>query len=121
MAQNLLMATSNLPAVLAAQQIPATETVIYQCPAASAVKIASAVLCNTTSNSVTVSVSLVKAAAGVGGNNTNRVLSSYSLAGNDSLILTELIGSLLGPNDLVSAVASTASAVAFVISGAVST
>jgi hypothetical protein len=92
----------------------------YLVPAQSAVKIASATLCNVSASAVTVSVSLVKAGAGAAGNNTNRVLSSFVLEAKDSLILTELVGAFMGPGDFISAIASTDSAVAFVVTGAVS-
>lgn len=117
MAQNLMAASSSLPAVLVSQQLAASETTQYTGPASSAVKITSATLTNTTASAVTVSVSVVKTGGTAG--NANRVVSGYSLAAGDSAVLLELIGVFLGPGDLISAIAGTASAVAFVLSGVV--
>lgn len=118
MAQNLLSATSNLPSVLVSQQLANTETTQYTAAAGSAVKIATAVLCNTSASLVTVSVSLVKTGGTAGA--ANRIMSSYALAAGDSVELTELVGSFLGPGDFISSVASAATAVSLVVTGAVS-
>jgi hypothetical protein len=119
--QNLIAATSNLPQVLVAQQVAATETTQYTCPANSAVKIATANLCNTAAVAVTVAISVVKTGGTAG--NANRVLSlpiNTPLAPGDSMTVTELVGCLLGPGDFVSAIASAATSVSLVISGTVS-
>ena len=115
--QNLFGATSGLPQVLVAQQLAATETTQYTGPANSAVKVTSARLTNTSAAAVTVSLSAVKTGGTAG--NANRVLASYSLAAGDGISLDELKDLFLGPGDFISAIASTASAVAFVMSGVV--
>ncbi|MDF3280501.1 hypothetical protein [Gordonia sp. N1V] len=117
MTQNLMGATSALPQVLVSQQLAATETTQYTCPAASAAKIARAVLTNTSGSAVTVSVSMVKSGGTAGA--ANRVIAPYTLIAGDSIIVDELQGNFLGPGDFVSTLAGTASAVTLVMSGVV--
>jgi hypothetical protein len=122
MPQNLLTATSNLPQVLVSKLLEFGETTQYTCPSgaqASAVKIATATLCNTSAAAVSVSVSLCK-----NGVTTTapqfRILSNYSLAAGDSIRLVELNGAMLGPGDFISATSSALNTVAFVVTGTVS-
>lgn len=117
--QNLMAATSSLPQVLVSQQLAASETTQYTGPANSAVKVASARLTNTSGAAVTVSISLVKTGGTAGA--ANRVLSAYSLAAGDGIDLPELAAAFLGPGDFISAIASAATSVAFVMSGVVFT
>lgn len=116
--QNLIGATSNLPGVLVSQQLAAAETTQYTCPANSAVKVATATLANTSGSSVTVAISVVKSGGTAG--NANRAVPTFTLAAGDSTVVNELVGALLGPGDLISTLAGTASAVAFVLTGTVS-
>lgn len=115
--QNLMAATSALPQVLVSQQLAATETTQYTGPANSSVKLAEAVLSNTTAAAVTVSVSLCKTGQTAGA--SNRVVPGYSLAAGDSLVVRQLEGQFLGPGDFISAIASAATSVAFAVSGVV--
>ncbi len=115
--RNLIRATSNLPQVLVAAQLAATETSIYQCPANSSVVLATATLCNTSGSTRTVSLSVCKAGGTAG--SANRV-AIITLDPNESCIVDELAGLLLGPGDFISGLASAATSVAIVISGAVS-
>jgi hypothetical protein len=125
MPQNLLTATSNLPQVLVSKLMEAGETTQYQCPSgaqASAVKIATATLCNTSAAAVSVSVSVCKTGTLPAKVPECRILSNYSLAAGDSIRLVELNGTMLGPGDYISAQApGTGTAVSFVLTGAVST
>ncbi len=124
MPQNLLVATSNLPQVLVSKLMEAGETTQYQCPSgaqASAVKIATATLCNTSAAAVTVSVSVLKSPLTSADAAKGRILSNYSLAANDSIRLAELNGALLGAGDIITATTSSINTVAFVLTGAVST
>jgi hypothetical protein len=117
-AQNLMANFDvGFPQVLVSQQLAASETTQYTGPENSAVKIASAVLTNTSGGPVTVSVSVVKTGGTAGA--ANRVLSAYSLAAGDSTVLTELVGTCLGQGDFLSAIASSATSVTFVVSGVV--
>lgn len=116
--QNLMAATSALPQVLVSQQLAATETTQYTGPANSAVKIATAVLTNTSGAAVTVSLSVLK--VGQTADGTHRVLTAYSLAAGDSTALKdEVVGTFLGPGDFISAIASAATSVTFVMTGVV--
>lgn len=114
---NLMDATSGLPKVLVSQQLADSETTQYTCPVNSSVKITSARLTNTSGASVTVSLSVVKTGGTAGV--ANRVLSDYPLASDDGIDLPELTGTFLGPGDFISAIASAATSVAFVVSGVV--
>lgn len=116
MAQNLMAATSSLPSVLVSQQLIATEATFYTCPASSAVKLAAATITNMTGASVTVSVSIVKAGGTAGA--TNRV-ATFTLTAGDSTVLSEVAGHFLGPGDFISAIAGSANAASFVLSGVV--
>jgi hypothetical protein len=122
--QNLLTATSNLPQVLVSQFVGAGETTQYTAGSgsiSSAVKIASATLCNTSAAAVSVSVSVCKAGTLPAKVPECRILSNYSLAAGDSIRLVELNGAMIGNGDYISAMApGTGTAVSFVMTGAVS-
>ena len=117
MTNNLMAATSSVPQVLVAQFLANTETTQYTAAASTVVKIANATLSNTSGSAVTVSVSLVKSGGTAG--TSNRVLSAYSLAPGDSVVLRELADHVLGTADFISAISGTASTVAFTLSGIV--
>lgn len=105
--------------ILASGQISATTaTTVYTVPASSAVKVASAVLCNVTGSAVTVSVSVVPSGGAVDA--TRVVVSAYSLAAGDSTTLSELVGALLDTGALISITASTGAAINYLLTGAVS-
>lgn len=73
----------------------------------------------TTATPVIVYLSLVKS-GGALGDNTHRVVSSYTLAANDTLPLKDyLAGAMLGPGDFISAYAQYAGAVTAIITGTV--
>lgn len=95
-----------------------TATTVYTVPASSAVKIATAVLCNTSASAVTISVSVVPSGGTVDG--THVVVSNYSLAANDSVTLTELVGSLLDAGAFISVTCSTGAVITYTLTGAVS-
>jgi hypothetical protein len=105
--------------ILASGQLAGTsDTTVYTVPASSAVKVATAVLANVTGSTVTVSVSVVPSGGTVDG--THKVVSSYSLAANDSTKLTEVEGSMLDAGAFISVIASTGAAVNYLLTGAVS-
>jgi hypothetical protein len=103
------------PQVLVAQHLANSETTVYTVVASTSVILAGATLTNTSASAVTVSVSVVK--TGGSAASSNRVLSGLSIAAGDSVLLHELSLHVLGPGDKISAIASTASTVAFVLSG----
>ena len=114
---NLIRATSNLPQVLVSGQLAASESTVLSCAANKTLAIATATLCNTSGSSRTVSISVVKS-GGTGGT-SNRV-AVIDLDPGESCIVEELVGLLMGPGDFISTLASAATSVAMVISGAVS-
>jgi hypothetical protein len=80
---------------------------------------ASPVTSQTTATPVVVFLSILKS-GGTIGDNTHRVVSSYSLAANDSLSLKDYLGgAMLGPGDAIAGYSTTAGAVDVVISGTV--
>lgn len=96
----------------------ATDTTIYTVPASSAVKVATAVLCNTSASAVTVSVSVVPSGGTIDG--THKVVSSYSLAANDSIKITEIEGAMLDAGAFISLNVGTAAVITYLLTGAVS-
>ena len=120
MTQNLMAATSSLPAVLVSQQLSTTaETTVYTCPGSSAVKLAAGSISNVSGAAVTVGLSILK--SGQTADGTHRVIpTTFSLAAGDwKSLKDELAGHFLGPGDFVSVIAGTAAAIDIVISGVV--
>lgn len=118
------MATPNLksiatvtPAVLASAQLAAGETTVYTVPANKAAKLAKMVLTNTSALAVVLSVSCVPSGGAVDG--THRIVSAFSLAAGDSIVVDELEGVWLGAGDFLSVNASAATAVDVLLSGLV--
>lgn len=116
-------ATTLLGKILASGQVPATTaTTIYTVPAASAVKVATLSLSNTTSSAVTVTISVIPSGGTVDG--THQVLSSYSLAAYDTIshedVLSALKGAFLDAGAFLAITAATANAVDYLLTGAVS-
>jgi len=117
MSSNLIMADSNQPGVLYAGFVAGAETTIYTCPLASAVAINTATLCNTSGSTRTVSLSVVKAGGTAGSNNRVAVV---ELEVSESCVVDELMGLMLGPGDFISGLATAATSVSIVLTGAVS-
>lgn len=116
-------ATTLLGKILASGQVAATTaTTIYTVPAASAVKLATLAISNVTAAAVTVTVSIVPSGGVVDG--THQILSSYSLAAYDTIsqedVLSAIKGAFLDAAALVAVTASTANAVDYLLTGAVS-
>jgi hypothetical protein len=118
MAADFKTGTSLAAKVLASIQLASGDNTVYTVPALSAVKIATAVLCNTTSSAVVVSVSVVPSGGTVNG--THKVVADYSLAAKDSTTLPELVGSMLDAGAYISVNAGTATAVNCILTGVVS-
>jgi hypothetical protein len=111
--------TSLAGKILASGRVGATTaTTIYTVPASSAVKIATAVLCNTSTAAVVVSVSVVPSGGSVDG--THLVVSNYSLAANDSTKLTELEGAMLDAGAFIALTPSVSGVLDYLLTGAVS-
>lgn len=104
--------------ILASGQVPGTgATTVYTVPVASAVKIASAVLCNATGSAVTVSVSVAPSGGAVDA--TRVIVSAFVLAAGDSTTLNELVGAMLDAGALISVTASAGTAINYLFTGAV--
>lgn len=103
--------------LMCSQQLPAGTTILDRGPLpAGEIEIVHGVLCNTSANAVTVSVSLVPGWARP--TPANRVISEYSLAAGDSLALADLVaGARLGLGDVVAVTVDTADAVNVALSG----
>lgn len=118
MSSGLKSAADAQPQVLIAQSLPAVETILYTVPANTSVIVKNASICNQSSSATTVEISIIKAGGSLDA--THRVVSGYSLAGNDSLPLRDLLGEhALGPGDAIAAGAGAATEVDFVLSGIV--
>ena len=109
---DLIAVTSMLPKVLYAGTLGTTSGDLVAPAANHASVIKSAVACNTTASAATLTVTITQS-----GGSAKTIISAYSLAGGDSTSLTELVGSMLGPGDKISALAGTASAINVVITG----
>lgn len=111
--------TSLAGKILASGQVPTTAAAtVYTVPASSAVRVASAVLCNVTAAAVTVTVAVVPSGQSLDG--TRTVVSAYSLPAGDSTTLTELVGALLDAGAFISITASAGAAINYLLAGAVS-
>ena len=117
--QNILVAASISPVVVNSAQLSTSEAALYTVPASTSVKIATASICNITTGSVNVWLSIVKS-GGTMGDGTHRILNSYPLAANDSFSLKDLLGgAMLGPGDYIAGYAGTATAIDLVLTGTV--
>jgi hypothetical protein len=121
MSQYLNLATQIQPMVLYSGQLSATtETTIYTGPASSNTCIKQAVICNTDTASVNVSVSVLQNGQATG-TTEHRIISEYPLAAGDSLPLNDYLDNLyLGPGDFITVTASTANVVNVMLSGILS-
>ncbi len=124
MTADFKQATTLAGKILASGQlVPTTETAIYTVPTASAIKVASISICNVTASAVTVSVSVVPS-GGTIGDGTHKVLYNYSIAAGDTIshqdVLSALLGAFLDAGAAITITAGTASAVDYVLTGAVS-
>lgn len=104
--------------ILASGQAASGENAVYTVPALSAVKIASVSLTNVASTATTVSLSVVPSGGAVDG--THKVVDSYSLAAHDSTVVSEIAGAMLDAGAYISINSSQASALNYLITGAVS-
>lgn len=105
--------------ILAGGQIAAatTNTTIYTVPALSATKVATGALMNVSAATVTVSVSVVPSGGAVDG--THKILTA-TLAAGDSTTLPEITGAFLDAGAFISVYASAATAINYLLTGAVS-
>jgi hypothetical protein len=114
---NLILATSNLPQVLVSGYLAGVETTVYQCPANKSTTVGTATMCNSSASTVTVELSVAQTGGTAGASNRVAIV---SLEADESTVVEELVGLLLGPGDFISGLASATSAVSIALSGAVS-
>lgn len=116
---NLLSLTSLTEALLANYQPTVTSAVAaYTVPSGKSIKVTQAILCNATSSAVIVSIHVVPS----GGSATaaNKVINGYSIAGQDTVNMTDLLGGMmLGDGDFIAIQTGTANSVNLMLSGAV--
>jgi 7-cyano-7-deazaguanine synthase in queuosine biosynthesis len=95
-----------------------TNTTIYTVPALSAVKIASAALCNVGAFDTVISVSVVPSGGTVDG--THTIINAYTLLIGDSTPLPELVGAMLDAGAFISVYANHSASINYLLTGAVS-
>jgi len=116
---NLLAGTTMTPQTLLSAFLGTSDAAVYTCPGTSTVKIATATVCNVTGTAATVFVGVIPTGGTAG--TSHHLVHGFSLAANDSLSLTTyLAGLMLTAGDAVSAYSGTATAVAMVLTGTVS-
>lgn len=94
--------------------LPAADTVLYPCPAATKTILDKVVAYNGDTASQLVSVNIVPAAGSVGGSNK---LVSKNLAAGETYTFPEIVGNVLGAGEVLSAIAATANKVTIRVSG----
>lgn len=116
---NLIQATANHPQVLAAKHlVAATPGDVFRCAVNTTAVIATATVCNTSASlDRTVYLSVAKSGDTAGALNRVAVI---DLGPNESCVVDELVGLMLGPDDAIAGYASASPAVAIVVTGAVS-
>lgn len=113
MAVNLVNAVT-INRILLYQGQPGTSiATVYTVPGATTVKLASIVLCNTTTSSATVTISVVPlgGTAGV----ANRIASSLSVGANATTVIETPV--YMNAGDFIAALQGTASAITVTVSG----
>lgn len=117
---NLLAPATVTPSNLAADVLASSYAAVITCPTGKAVKIGSAVICNTTAGAVVVTVAIVP--SGQTPNDEFSVLYQYPLSAGDSFPLWDYLGDQwLAEGDSVCAKCATAGAVVFTATGLVYT
>jgi len=96
-------------------QPAAANTTLYTCPANTKVRIVAATVTNDAAAAKHISFHLVPSGGAVG--DTNIILNQKIIGDKESYTLPELIGHILDPGDLISAIAETADILTVHISG----
>lgn len=112
---NLTAITTVTPKVLASSQLAAGDNTVYTVGASKAAKLSKLVLANVSAAAVTVSASIVPSGGTVDG--THKIVSAYSLAAGDGMVITEAENIWLGAGDYISVNASAATAINVLASG----
>lgn len=111
---NLYAATTATPKTVATAIGATSATTVYTVSAGKAAMVAKALIVNVTATAVVVTFNLVPSGSTAGP--ANRVVSAFSLAPNDTMVMPELDGAFLGEGDLLSISAGTGAAVTVVLS-----
>lgn len=111
MAVNLLAAATINRVKLYQGQPGTSDAALYTAPGSTDVKVNSIVICNTTASPATLTLNVRTGAVGA----TNRILSAFSVAGNDTVTLETPV--MLTAADVISGLQGTASALTVTISG----
>ena len=106
---------ANTLIVLYSAQPAATDTTLYTAAANERVRILAATAANDTTTSKTLSVHRVPSGGAVG--DPTLIINEKVLGSKESLPLWELVGQVLEPGDLLSAIAETADQITVHISG----
>lgn len=95
------------------------EDLLYTCPFASAAVIKHGTICNTSTASVNVSISVLRSGQAQG-TGQHRIISNYPLAAGDTLSLHDYLAECcLQPGDAITAQASAAGVADVILSGVV--
>lgn len=98
--------TVQVAALFEAVQIPASNSTLYTSPANTKSIIDKLTVSNPTAGALTFSLFLVPAAGAAGAG--NQIISTKSIAANDSYLCPEAVGHTLEPGDTIVAIASAA-------------
>lgn len=112
MATNLVNAATINRVTVYQGQPSTTVATVYTVPASTTVKVASIVVTNTTTSAATLTLSVVPSGGTAGA--TNRVLTAYSVAGNDTVVFDTTI--YMNAGDFLATLQGTASALTVTIS-----
>ena len=108
------MSTVNQVQLVAAAQLNASDTSVYQAPANTTAKIGRAVFCNTTAGALTITAGVT---AGGALTSANTLISARSIAAGESYVSPELAGIVIPAGSQLHAYASSATSVTFAASG----
>lgn len=114
---NLFSIVSVTPAILASSQLASGDNTVYTVASNKAVKLTKLVLANVSVSTVVISASVIPSGSSVDG--THRVVSGYSLAAGDTMVITEIEGMFLGQGDFISINAAAATAIDATLNGLV--
>lgn len=108
--------TSTPKVLIAAQDVPNTQTSLYPSPpGGKGTWIDKATATNYSANPATLSINLVPSAGTAG--NTNLLIKTRSIAAGATDQLPELVGKFMNPGDFISALAGTATAINIAVNG----
>ena len=108
-----------IKSLVQSQQIPATTTVMYTCPASTIALVKHAVLTNTSGGALTVNVYVVP--SGGTADATAKILDTYSIGSHTAYTSPELCGIVLNTGDTIQMDASSAASISLNMDGILQT